>query len=120
VKFKLDENLSPSLATILTTAGHDAHSIVEQNLGGASDAAVLTRCTAESRALITCDLDFANIHAYPPGRHAGIVVLRLGTQAQDTVAAALARVVALVATERLAGCLWIAEDSRIRIHEEPG
>lgn len=117
MKFKLDENLSPSLATILTAAGHDAHSIVEQDLGGASDAAVLTRCTAESRALITCDLDFANIHAYPPGRHAGIVVLRLGAQAHDAVAAALARIVALLANENLAGCLWIVEDSRIRIHD---
>jgi hypothetical protein len=29
---------------------------------------------------VTLDLDFANIRAYPPGKHAGIVVLRLKHQ----------------------------------------
>jgi hypothetical protein len=33
VKFKLDENLSPSLSALFSATGHDAHSVVEQALG---------------------------------------------------------------------------------------
>lgn len=116
MKFKLDENLSPSLAYIFTSAGHDAHSIIEQGLSGAPDQSVLDRCSQESRALVTFDLDFANIQAYPPSIHSGIVVLRLTTQANALCIGALARVVALLPTENLVGCLWIVEDNRIRIH----
>jgi predicted nuclease of predicted toxin-antitoxin system len=117
VKFKLDENLSPSLAELFTAAGHDTHSVVEQGLGGATDASVLTRCNQESRVLVTFDLDFANIHAYPPGKHAGIVVLRLATQSHAVAASALSRVLALLSSESLMGSLWIVEDHRIRIHD---
>ena len=117
MKFKLDENLSPSLAKLFTSAGYEAHSVVEQGLGGASDPSVLIRCTQESRVLVTFDLDFANIQAYPPGSHAGIVVLRLATQSHTVAAAALTRVLALLPGESLAGALWIVEDHRIRIHD---
>jgi hypothetical protein len=61
LKFKLDENLSPALAGAFAVAGHEAHSILEQSLGGKSDAAVIEVCARESRALVTLDLDFANI-----------------------------------------------------------
>jgi predicted nuclease of predicted toxin-antitoxin system len=117
VNFKLDENLSPSLSAMLTSAGHDAHSVVDQGLGGATDPSVLIRCTQESRVLVTFDLDFANIQSYPPGEHAGIVVLRLTTQSHSAAAAALTRVLALLPQESLVGALWIVEDHRVRIHE---
>jgi hypothetical protein len=34
VKFKLDENLSPSLAKLFAAEGHDAHSVTEELLNG--------------------------------------------------------------------------------------
>jgi len=37
LKFKLDENLSPTLSGIFAATGHEAHSIVEQSLSGHSD-----------------------------------------------------------------------------------
>jgi hypothetical protein len=40
---------------------------------------------AESRILVTLDRDFANIEAYPPRQHAGIIVLRLKTQDKLTL-----------------------------------
>jgi predicted HTH transcriptional regulator len=33
VKFKLDENLSPTLAAAFLAAGHEAHSVLEQAHG---------------------------------------------------------------------------------------
>jgi predicted nuclease of predicted toxin-antitoxin system len=116
VKFKLDEDLSPSLAALFDAAGHEAHSVVQQALGGQPDERVINVCSREHRALITLDLDFSNILAYPPARYAGIVVLRLYNQAHPTVEAAVRRVVDLLPQEPLSGTLWIVEEHRIRIH----
>ena len=116
MKFKLDENISPSLATLFVTAGHDMHSVAQEALGGASDLRVIDVCRQEQRALITLDLDFSNIVAYPRGQYPGIVVLRLGGQANSIVESALHRVLGLLARETLSGMLWIVEDHRVRIH----
>ena len=66
MKFKLDENLSPTLASAFISAGHEAHSALEQTLGGSVDPRLIEVCRLEGRALVTLDLDFANIHRYPP------------------------------------------------------
>jgi predicted nuclease of predicted toxin-antitoxin system len=68
VKFKIDENLSPSLATMFEAAGHDALSVVQQALGGQPDERIIDVCGREQRALITSDLDFSNILTYPPAK----------------------------------------------------
>lgn len=65
--------------------------------------------------LITLDLDFSNILAYPPAKFTGIVVLRLADQAHITVEAAIRRVLDLLPQEPVTGTLWIVEDRRIRI-----
>ena len=117
MKFKLDENLSPTLASAFISAGHEAHSALEQALGGSIDPRLIEVCRLEGRALVTLDLDFANIHRYPPGRYAGIMVLRLGTQAHGAVTAALANAIALLQREALSGRLWIVETGRVRIHD---
>ena len=116
MRLKLDENLSPSLAAIFISAGHDAHSISEQALNGQPDARVIDVCRREQRALVTLDLDFSNILNYPPAGFSGIVVLRLANQAHPLVEAAIRRVVALLAQEAVSGALWIVEEHRIRIH----
>ena len=55
MKFKLDENLSPSLAALFAASGHDAHSVVEQALGGQPDDRIIDTCSREQRALVTLD-----------------------------------------------------------------
>jgi predicted nuclease of predicted toxin-antitoxin system len=116
MKFKLDENLSPSLAALFASQGHDAHSIIEQSLSGKPDALVIEVCRTESRCLVTFDLDFANIHAYPPSSNQGIVALRLTNQSHASAEAAVQRILPLLKSEPLAGSLWIVEDHRVRIH----
>jgi len=117
VKFKLDENLSPSLSAMFTELGHDAHSVVQQSLGGQPDERVIDVCRREARVLITLDLDFSNILAYPPANFTGIIVLRLPDQAHVTVKAAIERVLDFVNEEPVVGTLWIVEERRIRIRE---
>ena len=97
--------------------GHDAHSVVQQSLGGQPDERVIDVCRREARVLITLDLDFSNILAYPPADFTGIVVLRLSDQAHATVKAAIQRVLDITTQEPIAGKLWIVEERRIRIRE---
>jgi predicted nuclease of predicted toxin-antitoxin system len=80
VKFKLDENLPVSSAAILTSAGHDVDTVTEEGLVGAPDRDVVAAATAAGRILISLDRGLGDIRAYPPGSHAGIVVLRLTDQ----------------------------------------
>jgi predicted nuclease of predicted toxin-antitoxin system len=79
--FKVDENLHEEVAELLRQHGHDAVTVFAQKLQGHSDDDVAARCLDEGRALISLDLDFANILTYPPENYAGIIVLRLHDRA---------------------------------------
>ena len=78
--FKVDENLPAEVVTLLKDAGHDAKSVLDQSLGGATDVRVADLCRAESRIIVTLDLDFADIRTYPPAQSPGFVVFRLARQ----------------------------------------
>jgi predicted nuclease of predicted toxin-antitoxin system len=77
MRFKIDENLPVEVAELLGNAGHDAVTVMEQQMGGSEDVEIAVACQEESRILVTLDLDFADIRAYPPSEFPGFVVLRL-------------------------------------------
>src|ERR1700722_2317024 len=107
MKLKTDENLPTETAAFLRSAGHDAVSVLDQALGGAVDGRVAEVCREEKRALVTLDVGFANIVAYPPSQYAGFLVLRLAHQETERVLAALRTIVPLLESEPLEGRLWI-------------
>jgi len=76
LKLKIDENLPVDCAVILRDAGFEADTVFDERLVGADDSAIASCSRAEDRVLVTFDLDFSNIRAYPPSKHAGIIVLR--------------------------------------------
>ena len=114
MQFKIDENLPGECAEILHNAGFEADTVADERLTGADDSAIAVRSRAEGRVLVTLDLDFANIRAYPPADYAGIIVLRSKRQDKPAVLA-LVHGIALVLANRVpAGELWIVERDRIR------
>jgi predicted nuclease of predicted toxin-antitoxin system len=115
MKFKVDENLPHEVCNLLTHAGHDATSVGRQGLGGADDARIYQICQAERRALITLDVDFANVRTYEPKSSAGVVVLRLAQQDRQRVLDAVASILPMLAHEPLKKRLWIVEGERVRI-----
>ena len=54
---------------------HDVVSMWDQGRSGAPATNLAHVCRAEGRALITLDLDFADIRAYPPEEYQGLTVL---------------------------------------------
>ena len=115
MEFKIDENLPSEACLILKGAGHDAVSVLDQELGGHPDSDIADICQAESRVLVTLDTDFANIIAYPPAVFSGIVVIRTEDQSKPVVLARLHRLVGILRSESPQGKLWIVESDRIRV-----
>jgi len=114
VKFKIDENLPPEAAGILREVGFGADTFGQEDLSGAEDAAIASTSLSEDRIVLTPDLDFANIRAYPPGEHAGIIVLRMKQQDKRTVLAYVRRLAVALGRRNRAGELWIVDGNRIR------
>ncbi len=113
--FKVDENLPDEVARILRNAGYDAVTIGTQNLSGTPDARLADVVLGEGRALVTLDLDFADIRAYPPERYPGIIVLRVRRQDKSHVCSVMERMVPLLGVEPVVGRLWVVDETTVRI-----
>jgi predicted nuclease of predicted toxin-antitoxin system len=112
----MDENLPAELAELFREAGHDAVTVLDQELGGADDPEVASVCARERRAIVTLDTDFSDIRTYPPRMYSGIVVLRLNDQARDHVLQVGRKLLGALPSE-INGRLFIVEESRIRIRD---
>lgn len=115
MRIKLDENLPLELQSGLGGLGHDVHSVFDENLAGQPDDKIWHACTGEERFLITQDLDFSDARKYPPGTHAGIMIVRVADDSREN----LIRVVLRAFQEQDAGAfqraLVVVTDVKIRI-----
>ena len=118
MRFKVDENLPHEIAALLVAHGHDAATVGDQNLTGANDESIAHICTSEDRVLVTLDLDFADIRAYPPQQYPGFVVLRLARHDKLHVLAVLERAIPELGRQKWQHQLWIVEERQIRIRGE--
>lgn len=115
MKIKLDENLPRALAAQLAKLGHDVDTVPQEGIAGADDATVWRAAQADSRFLITQDLDFSDIHQFAPGTHAGILLVRLR---QPGRLALLRRVHQVFVTEDIstwAKCFVVLSDYKLRV-----
>ena len=118
MRFKLDENVSPTIARLLSEAGHDAATVAEQGLAGAEDPDIASVCLGEGRILLTLDLDFADVRAYPPHRYPGLIILRISSQApRRQMEVSLSIIAKFVRQVLFKGSFGSSKDSRIRIRE---
>jgi len=117
MKFKIDENLPIEIAEELRREGHDAATVLEENMRGFSDTKIVAVCHSEMRILITLDLDFADIRRYPPSDSPGIIVLRIEPQHKKHLVHSLRRIIPVLSKEPLSRRLWIVEEDRIRVRE---
>lgn len=120
MEFKIDENLPAEAATLFRSAGHEAATVGDQGLAGASDTTVAERIQAERRVLVTADLDFSDIRAYPPADYSGLLVLRLRQLDKPHVLWVLSRLLQVLEKRSPAKELWIVEEERVRIRVGQG
>lgn len=93
----------------------EAMTVLDEGLGGALDQRILEQCLEEDRVLMTLDLDFADVRAYPPESYPGIMVFRVPRQDTSLLTSILRRVTPLLNQESVKRHLWIVEENRVRI-----
>jgi predicted nuclease of predicted toxin-antitoxin system len=117
VRFKVDENLPDEASELLRDAGHDSVTVRDEELSGADDRELAVVVQREKRALLSLDLDFSDIRAYPPQDYHGIIVIRAVPQDKLALLALVRHIIAALNTEPLQGKLWIVEADRIRVRD---
>jgi predicted nuclease of predicted toxin-antitoxin system len=97
-------------------SGYDAVTVLDQNLGGHPDTEVALYCQREARAIVTLDMGFADIRAYPPADYCGIIVLRPARQDKAHLLTVIRSVIPVLQREPLDARLWIVDEVSVRIH----
>ena len=115
MRIKVDEDLPRAAVQMLRDRGYEADSVVEQGLGGLKDPPLWQAVQAEQRFLVTADKGFADIRFYPPGTHAGVLLLRPAQDGIRPVLGLLARVLVSYDLESLAGTVAVVTPRGIRI-----
>lgn len=115
MRIKLDENLPARLTTLFGELAHDTDTVVQEGLRGVNDERLWPAVQKAGRFLITKDLGFADERRYPPGTHAGVMVLRLSDDRSSAVAERLASVFGMESVEDWISCLVIVTDHKVRV-----
>ena len=116
MKFKLDENLPVSSAATLTSVGHDVDTVTQEGLIGAPDRDIVAAATEAGTDPDLPGPGLGDIRAYPPGSHAGIVVLRLTDQSAAAAIKAVSDLATLTNPDSLAGAVAVLQRGLLRIH----
>jgi len=115
VKLKLDENLPHDLADELVRRGHDVDTVLDEQLGGHKDPVVVQAATEDDRMVITLDRGVGDIRNFPPGTHAGVVVLRPASQDPASILRLIERLLGMHELEEFSRCVVIVEPQRVRV-----
>jgi predicted nuclease of predicted toxin-antitoxin system len=120
VRVKVDKDLPKAATQLLRERGFDALSVIEQGMGGSKDIALWSAVQSEQRFLVTADKGFGDIRSFPPGTHAGILVLRPDEPGVRPLVELLTDVLKGYDLEDLSGTLAVASPRGIRIRRGPG
>ena len=116
MRFKLDENLDVTLASVLQQAGHDVVTVLSEGVSGHADIEIYRICQAETRTLVTMDLDYSNPLRFPAAGTPGIIILRPPRPLISLIRLLFAALPKLLQETDPTGRLWIVEPARLRIH----
>jgi predicted nuclease of predicted toxin-antitoxin system len=119
VNLKLDENIAVSAAVRLAALGHDVHTVLDEGLGGHSDTEVWHAAQAESRFLVTQDLDFSDARRFEAGTHAGILLVRLPDSEQWRISDYLVAWFSAVDAATWDRCFVVATPNKVRVRRPP-
>ncbi len=115
MKVKLDENLPGELVTVLTSLGHDVHTVLDERLNGRDDATVFGAASTEGRLFITQDLDFADLRRFIPGTHPGIILLRLQDPNRRQIIEKIKHIATFERFEDFSRCFVVVTDRKLRV-----
>jgi predicted nuclease of predicted toxin-antitoxin system len=103
----------------LNSHGHDATHLRDEGLQRLPNGGIFEKAIAESRVVVTFDLDFGEIVALCRGRKTGVVLFRLRNTRTPFVIERLSAMITDCAESLARGAIVIVEESRYRVREFP-
>lgn len=76
MRFLVDENLPPRLATLLAESGHDAVHVRDLDARSAPDSEIVDLAAAEDRVIISADTDFGALLAEARAMAPSVLLVR--------------------------------------------
>ena len=119
MRFLADAGISPTTVEFLSQLGHEVVHVRVLQMHRSSDHEILVRATADSRTVITFDLDFGDILALGVLDRPSVVILRVSDERPDSVNQRLATVLSECGDALQAGALILIEDARYRVRKLP-
>jgi predicted nuclease of predicted toxin-antitoxin system len=99
---------------LLQDHGYDAVSVIDQQMGGWKDPSLWKAIQEENRLLVTADKGFADIRTYPPGKHAGVLLLRPDEDGIRSIIDLLTNVLTSYKLDELPGSVTVVTPRGIR------
>lgn len=120
MRFLLDHNLSPKVATPLRAAGHDVTVAREAGLRTANDEVVMATARRETRVLVSADTDFGALLALSGVTTPSFLLLRRAANRRPNEQATLILDnLDAVAADLDAGAIVVLGEATIRIRRLP-
>lgn len=119
MKFLVDQPVSPLLAEWLRSAGHDAAHVRERGLSAAPDQQIVDVAIAESRVVVTADLDYPRIIALSKKDRPALILFRAGNISDSEMLELLQRVLREVEPNRLMLSIAVVDSNSIRVASLP-
>lgn len=118
-RFKVDENLPDDVAELLNGRGYDALTVVDQGWKGLPDDHLWHRIRQEDRWIVTADKEFGDVRRYPPGTHAGVLLLRSLEEGLDEYLRLATAAADHINFDDAAGAIVVAADRGVRVRRAP-
>jgi predicted nuclease of predicted toxin-antitoxin system len=119
MRLLVDACIDVRVAEWLKSLGHDPLHLRDEGLQRLPDVAVFDKAIAESRVILTADLDFAQIAAFSRGREVGVILMRLRDTRADHVIDRLAAVLPACQRALARPAVVTVEESRYRVRRLP-
>ena len=120
MRIKVDEDLPRAVVRLMRDRGYEADSVVDEGMGGWEDRALWETVQREGRFLVTADKGFADTRQFPPGKHAGVLLLRPREDGIRPVVELLERVLSEHDFKVLQKTLTVISPHGIRIRKGTG
>lgn len=120
MRFLVDANLSPRLASALRELDHDVVHVADINMLAASDTEILHRADMEQRVVVTADTDFPMILALRQASTPSVVLLRGSSQLPSDHHVRLITInLPSVSTSLASGAIVTITPTRVRVRDLP-
>lgn len=119
MRFLADMGVSPRTVEWLRQQGYDAVHLIEEGLERLPDKDIIQKARAESRIILTIDLDFGYLMAISQAKLPSVIIFRLDNASREVVESKLSNVLNACSEELIGGVLISVSENAFRVRQLP-